>query len=36
MLVHEYVEVDDDVVLERLRDPSDLEHFGRVIVSWLG
>ena len=36
VLVHEYVEVDDDVVLERLSDPSDLEHFSRVIVSWLG
>ncbi len=36
VLVHEYVEVDDEVVLDRLSDPSDLERFGRVIVRWLG
>ena len=36
VLFHEYVEVDDDVVLGRLRDPSDLEHVGRMIVEWLG
>jgi uncharacterized protein YutE (UPF0331/DUF86 family) len=36
VLVHEYVKVDDDVVLARLNDPDDLHHFARQVASWLG
>lgn len=36
VLVHEYVRVDDDVVLQRLHDPSDLEMFGQAVARWLG
>ena len=35
VLVHEYVSVDDDVVLARLEDPSDLEAFVTAVATWL-
>jgi uncharacterized protein YutE (UPF0331/DUF86 family) len=35
VLVHDYVRVDDAVVLARLRDPSDLREFGRCVAEWL-
>jgi uncharacterized protein YutE (UPF0331/DUF86 family) len=35
VLVHEYVRVDDGIVLQRLQDPSDLEHFARQVSDWL-
>jgi uncharacterized protein YutE (UPF0331/DUF86 family) len=34
ILVHEYVRVDDDVVLQRLDDPSDLEAFVQQLADW--
>jgi len=34
VLVHEYVEVDDSVVLTRLADPSDLGEFVTAVVEW--
>jgi uncharacterized protein YutE (UPF0331/DUF86 family) len=34
VLVHEYVRVDDAVVLQRLDDPSDLETFVRQVTEW--
>jgi uncharacterized protein YutE (UPF0331/DUF86 family) len=34
VLVHEYVDVDDDVVLARLRDPSDLAAFVAAVTAW--
>jgi uncharacterized protein YutE (UPF0331/DUF86 family) len=34
VLVHEYVDVDDDVVLARLRDPSDLAAFVPAVTAW--
>jgi len=33
--VHEYARVDDEIVLQRLADPSDLDEFGRAVVEWL-
>jgi uncharacterized protein YutE (UPF0331/DUF86 family) len=36
VLVHEYVAVDDMIVLAMLKDPSDLEQFSRQIATWLG
>ena len=36
VLVHEYVEVDDDIVLAQLADLADLERFVRAVVTWLG
>lgn len=36
VLVHEYVGVDDAVVWQRLRDPSDLDQFAQAVTSWLG
>jgi uncharacterized protein YutE (UPF0331/DUF86 family) len=36
VLVHEYVEVDDRIVLTMLNDPSDLDRFSRQIAEWLG
>lgn len=36
VLVHEYIEVDDRIVLRRLNDPSDLDQFSSQIASWLG
>lgn len=35
VVVHEYTRVDDQIVLERLADPSDLEMFVRAVNSWL-
>jgi uncharacterized protein YutE (UPF0331/DUF86 family) len=35
VLVHEYVKVDDAVVLARLQDPSHLAEFVRAVLSWL-
>lgn len=35
VLVHEYVTVDDAVVWQRLRDPSELGQFARAVASWL-
>lgn len=35
VLVHEYVDVDDDVVLARLADLSDLRAFARAVATWL-
>jgi uncharacterized protein with HEPN domain len=34
VLVHEYVEVDDSVVLARLTDPSNLDEFVAAVVEW--
>jgi uncharacterized protein YutE (UPF0331/DUF86 family) len=34
VLVHEYVRVDDAVVLQRLEDPSDLEQFVGQVADW--
>jgi len=34
VLVHEYVEVDDSIVLARLADPSDLDEFVTAVVEW--
>ena len=34
VLVHEYVDVDDGVVLARLRDPSDLAAFVAAVTAW--
>ncbi|MDQ4021231.1 MAG: DUF86 domain-containing protein [Actinomycetota bacterium] len=34
VLVHEYVEVDDSVVLARLADPSDLDEFVTAVIEW--
>jgi uncharacterized protein YutE (UPF0331/DUF86 family) len=36
LLVHEYVAVDDQIVLARLNDPSDLEQFSGQVARWLG
>lgn len=35
VLVHEYVEVDDRIVIERLRDHQDLMDFASQIGRWL-
>ncbi|MFP5068835.1 HepT-like ribonuclease domain-containing protein [Pseudonocardia nantongensis] len=35
VLVHDYVDVDDAVVLARLDDPSDLERFVTATAGWL-
>lgn len=35
VLVYGYVEVDDNVVLDRLRDPEDLAEFARQVARWL-
>lgn len=35
VLVHDYVDVDDRIVLERLADPSDLDRFVGGIAAWL-
>lgn len=35
VLVHDYVAVDDRVVLDRLADPSDLTDFVSTILRWL-
>ena len=36
VLVHEYIQVDDRIVLAMLDDPSDLDEFSRQIAEWLG
>jgi uncharacterized protein YutE (UPF0331/DUF86 family) len=36
VLVDEYVDVDDQIVLARLNDPSDLEQFSGQVAKWLG
>lgn len=36
VLVHEYVEVADDIVSERLGDPSDLTAFVEAVLTWMG
>ncbi|MFC5061551.1 type VII toxin-antitoxin system HepT family RNase toxin [Actinomycetospora atypica] len=35
VLVHEYVDVDDGIVVDRLADLSDLDDFVSAIASWL-
>lgn len=35
VLVHEYVTVDDQIVMQQLQDPGDLEHFTRQVADWL-
>lgn len=35
VLVHDYVDVDDRVVLARLRDPSDLSGFVAAVAGWV-
>ena len=35
VLVHEYVTVDDDIVLARLRDLSDLDDFVADVAGWV-
>ena len=35
ILVHEYVAVDDSMVLARLADLTDLLDFGRSVADWL-
>jgi hypothetical protein len=34
IVVHEYVRVDDSVVLKRLEEPGDLEDFARQVAAW--
>lgn len=36
VLVHEYVTVDDSVVLARLEDPGDLRDFVSAVTEWVG
>jgi predicted nucleotidyltransferase len=36
VLEHEYVAVDDQIVLARPNDPSDLEQFSGQVARWLG
>lgn len=35
VLVHDYVEVDDGIVLQRLANLTDLDDFVAVVASWL-
>lgn len=35
VLVHDYATVDDDIVLSRLADPTDLRHFVAAVTGWL-
>lgn len=35
VLVHDYIDVDDCLVVARLADPSDLEAFVTAVVEWL-
>ena len=35
VLVHEYVKVQDEIVLRQLADLSDLELLGRAVAEWL-
>lgn len=34
VLVHEYIEVDDRIVLARLEDPADLAEFVAAVADW--
>jgi uncharacterized protein YutE (UPF0331/DUF86 family) len=35
VLVHEYVEVDDQIVIQRLQEYADLRDFGTQVGQWL-
>jgi uncharacterized protein YutE (UPF0331/DUF86 family) len=35
VLVHEYIQVDDRIVLAMLNNPSDLDQFSRQVAEWL-
>ena len=35
VLVHDYIEVDDGVVLERLANLADLDDFVAVVAAWV-
>lgn len=35
VLVHEYVEVDDEIVVSRLKDPADLDGFVSAVAEWV-
>jgi uncharacterized protein YutE (UPF0331/DUF86 family) len=35
VLVHDYVRVDDTIVLQRLQDPGDLAEFARQVSEWM-
>lgn len=35
VLVHEYVEIDDDVVRARVRDHEDLREFSHAVIAWM-
>ncbi len=35
VLVHDYVDVDDSVVVARLQDPSELTRFVAAVADWL-
>lgn len=35
VLVHDYVDVDDRIVLARLADPSDLDRFVSAVAEWM-
>lgn len=35
VLVHKYVEVDDDIVLKRLANLADLDDFVAVVATWV-
>ncbi|MBW0089576.1 DUF86 domain-containing protein [Pseudonocardia sp. KRD-184] len=35
VLVHDYAAVDDGVVLSRLADPTDLQHYITAVTGWL-
>lgn len=36
VLVHEYVQVDDRIVLAMLDNPTDLDQFSHQVAEWLG
>lgn len=36
VLVDEYADLDDQIVLARLNGPSDLEQFSGQVAKWLG
>lgn len=35
VLVHDYLDIDDDIVMRRLADLSDLHDFGAAVAGWL-
>jgi uncharacterized protein YutE (UPF0331/DUF86 family) len=35
VLVHDYIEVDDGIVLERLANLADLDDFVAVVATWV-